>query len=319
MTDDSASVLTEHRETADPGPATRGPGKGHANAPVSANGLDTLNAMSIDVEEHFQVSAFEQHVSRADWPKHESRVERSIGRILSLLDRTNSKATFFTLGCVAKQHPGMIREIVAGGHEIASHGWNHTRVRNQTSEQFREDVSRTKALLEDISGETVTGYRAASFSIGDDTPWAHDVLLETGHTYSSSIYPIGHDHYGSPDSPRFPYRTRADGLVEIPLTTVRAFGRNFPCAGGGDFRLFPYSYSRMAIRRVIQHDGAPAVFYLHPWEVDPDQPRIPGISAKSKFRHYVNLGRFEDRLGKLLGAFRWGRMDDVFRDAIQGD
>ncbi|MDJ0911043.1 MAG: DUF3473 domain-containing protein [Woeseiaceae bacterium] len=318
MTENSTSMPSQRRDSASSETGTLTGSQGPVDSAVPSSGSQLLNAMSIDVEEHFQVSAFEERIPRADWPSHASRVERNIGRILALLDETDSRATFFTLGCVAERHPEMIRELVACGHEVASHGWNHTRVRNQTSDEFRADVERTKSLLEDISGKSVNGYRAASFSIGADTPWAHDVLLETGHVYSSSVYPIHHDHYGSPDSPRFANRARSGGLLEIPLTTVRAFGRNIPGAGGGYFRLLPFAYSRWAIRRVNQRDGMPAVFYMHPWEVDPDQPRVSGISMKTKFRHYVNLSRFEARLGKLLGGFRWGRMDDVYRDAIQG-
>ena len=317
MTEKSTSLPPQHRDSAGSETPTLTGARHPVDSSASSAGNRTMNAMSIDVEEHFQVSAFEERISRADWASHASRVERNIGRILALLDDTDSRATFFTLGCVAERHPAMIREIVRCGHELASHGWDHTRVRNQTSDQFRADVERTRAMLEDISGEPVIGYRAASFSIGADTPWAHDVLRETGHAYSSSIYPIRHDHYGSPDSPRFAHRPRPDGLLEIPLTTVRAFGRNLPGGGGGFFRLLPFAYSRWAIRRVNRQDGMPAAFYLHPWEVDPDQPRVPGISLKTKFRHYVNLSRFEARLGKLLGEFRWGRMDDVYRDALQ--
>lgn len=275
-----------------------------------------VNAMSIDVEEHFQVSAFEDVIRRDDWSSQASRVSANVDRFLELLDETESKATFFTLGCVAERNPSIVRKIVAAGHEVASHGYDHTRVRTQSEQQFRDDVSKTKALLEDTAGRPVVGYRAASFSIGTDTPWAHDVLQETGYLYSSSIYPINHDHYGSPDAPRFPYLTREGGLLEIPLTTVRALGRNWPSAGGGYFRLLPLPVSRWLIRRVNARENMPAVFYLHPWELDPGQPRLNGLPFKIRFRHYVNLDRFAARLQKVLREFRWSRMDDVYRDAI---
>lgn len=275
-----------------------------------------VNAMSIDVEEHFQVSAFAGKVQRDDWPSHSSRVASNVKRILEMLAETGSTATFFTLGCVAAQHPDIVRLIVAQGHEIASHGFDHTLVRNQTAEQFRSDVVRTKSLLEDISGEEVIGYRAASFSIGADTPWAHDVLREAGHIYSSSVYPINHDHYGNPTAPRFPYISGPGGLLEVPLTTVNLFGRNLPGAGGGYFRLLPTAYSRWALNRVNRYDHMPAAFYLHPWELDPDQPRISGLPLKTRFRHYVNLSRFGSRLRAVLAEFDWRRMDYVYRDAF---
>lgn len=275
-----------------------------------------VNAMSIDVEEHFQVSAFEHRIRRDEWQQQPSRVAGNMDRILQLLDDASARATFFTLGCVAEQQPAIVRSIAAAGHEIASHGYDHSRVRNQTAEQYRTDVSRTKALLEDISGEQVIGYRAPSFSIGQDTPWAHDVLQESGYRYSSSVYPINHDHYGNPAAPRFPYFVRDGGLLEIPLTTVSVFGRNLPSAGGGYFRLLPMLYSRWALNRVNTRERMPVVFYLHPWELDPDQPRVSNIPLKARFRHYVNLRRFESRFRTLLHAYKWERMDHVYGQAL---
>ena len=277
------------------------------------------NAMTVDVEEHFQVSAFENRIPRSEWNSQESRVERNVGRLLEMFDEAGAKATFFALGCVAERHPGMIREIVDNGHELASHGYAHSRVRDQSRNEFAEDVARTRKLLEDIGAVPITGYRAPSFSIGEDTPWAHDVLQEAGYRYSSSVYPIQHDHYGSTSTPRFAHLVRRGGLPEFPMTTVQAFGRNLPCAGGGYFRLMPLRYSKWATRRVNSRDQMPAIFYMHPWEIDPDQPRVDGVSAKTRFRHYVNLSRFEGRLAAMLRAFRWGRMDAVFSSVLQDE
>ncbi len=221
-------------------------------------------------------------------------------------------ATFFTLGWVAERHPRLIRRIVDAGHELASHGYSHIRVDDQSEDEFRADAGRTRRLLEDASGVAVTGYRAASFSIGRTTPWAHRILAEEGYRYSSSINPIRHDHYGMPDAPRFAFRPAADGVVEFPMTTVRLLGCNLPCSGGGYFRLMPYGLFRSAIRRFNRVDANPAIFYFHPWEIDPDQPRPGGLSAMARFRHYLNLDRMEHRLRRLLAEFDWGRMDRVF-------
>ena len=269
------------------------------------------NAMTVDVEDYFQVSAFERYVERDDWDRIECRVERNVERILGLFDRHGVKATFFTLGWIAERYPAMVRQIVDQGHELASHGWAHHRVTGQTPEQFRADVIRTKALLEDLSGRPVIGYRAASYSIGERNLWALGVLAETGHSYSSSIYPIRHDLYGMPDAPRFAFRPEALDLLEFPVTTVRLGGRNLPCGGGGWFRLVPYVGMRWAMRRVNQVDGQPVIFYFHPWEIDPEQPRREGLDARTRFRHYLNLDRMEARLERLLADFSWGRMDEV--------
>ena len=275
-----------------------------------------INAMSVDIEEHFQVSAFERVISRDDWSRAGSRVEANIDRILGLFAAAGIHATFFTLGWIAERHPGAIRRIVAGGHEIASHGYEHIRVVNQTRDEFREDVLRTKGILEDVAGTAVLGYRAASYSITNDNLWALEVLEATGHRYSSSIYPVRHDLYGIPDAPRFAFRRRAGTLVEVPVSTFRLFGRNWPCGGGGFFRLLPYGVSRWSVRRVNRRDHQPTVFYFHPWEIDPDQPRVATAPLKSRLRHYLNLERCEPRLKRLLVDFRWDRVDRVFLDRI---
>ena len=269
------------------------------------------NALTIDVEDYFQVSAFAPYVARADWDRRECRVERNVERILQLLADHGTSATFFTLGWVAERYPQLVRRIVDGGHELASHGYAHERASDLTREAFSADVTRAKRVLEDASGAAVQGYRAPSFSIDRRNLWAFDCLARTGHRYSSSIYPIRHDHYGMPDAPRFAHRVHAD-VLEVPATTLRLFERNWPCSGGGYFRLLPYAVSRWMIRRVNGSDGEAAVFYFHPWEIDPGQPRVAGIDAKTRFRHYVNIGRTEQRLARLLQDFRWGRMDHVF-------
>jgi polysaccharide deacetylase family protein (PEP-CTERM system associated) len=269
------------------------------------------NAMTVDVEDYFQVSAFERYVDRDSWDDHECRVEGNVDRILQTFDRYGVKATFFTLGWVAERYPELVRRMVEQGHELASHGWSHVRVTQQDIAAFRQDVTRTKALLEDVSGQEVIGYRAASYSIGAANLWALDVLQETGHRYSSSIYPIKHDLYGMPDAPRFAFRPMDGDFLEFPVTTVRIAGRNLPCGGGGWFRLVPYAGMRWAVRRVNQVDQEPAIFYFHPWEIDPDQPRQPGLDAKTRFRHYLNLDRMQARLDRLLEDFGWGRMDEV--------
>lgn len=272
----------------------------------------TVNALTIDVEDYFQVSAFEKHIAFDDWDSIEPRVARNVERILELLEQRNVKATFFVLGWVAKRFPALLRRVVDAGHEIASHGLRHTRVTEQGRDDFRQDVTDTKRILEDAAGQEVIGYRAASYSIRKDNMWALDILAETGHRYSSSIYPIKHDLYGMPDAPRFPFAVGSTNLTEVPVTTVAMLGRNWPCGGGGYFRLFPYALSRWALRRVNERDGWPAIFYFHPWELDPNQPRVAGIGLKTRFRHYLNLDRFESRLIRLLGDFRWDRLDRVF-------
>jgi polysaccharide deacetylase family protein (PEP-CTERM system associated) len=282
-----------------------------AHTTAAPQNAGPINALTIDVEDYFQVSAFAPYIRRDEWDSRECRVERNVGRILELLAARDVKATFFTLGWIAERYPQLVRDIVAQGHELASHGYGHQRASDLDRAAFRADVSRAKAILEELSGRPVRGYRAPSFSIGTGNLWAFDVLAETGHHYSSSIYPIRHDHYGMPDSPRFAYRL-ANGLLEVPVTTVRLWGRNLPSSGGGYFRLLPYAVSRWLIGKVNRDDAESAVFYFHPWEIDVAQPRVAGIDAKSRFRHYVNIGRMEGRLQQLLADFRWGRMDQIF-------
>jgi polysaccharide deacetylase family protein (PEP-CTERM system associated) len=270
------------------------------------------NALSVDVEEYFQVAAFERTIDRAAWDSAKSRVEYSTHRVLDLFADRSVKATFFVLGWIAERHPSLIHRIVAEGHELASHGYDHTRVHQYTPVQFRDDVTKTKAILEDLGGVAIRGYRAPSYSINGRNLWALDVLHETGHVYSSSIYPIRHDLYGMPEAPRFAFRFKPDGILEIPVTTVRWGGSNYPCGGGGYFRLLPYSLFRWALRRVNEMDRQSGLFYFHPWEVDPAQPRVQGAPLKSRFRHYLNLNSMHDRLGRLIDDFEWDRMDRVF-------
>ncbi|WP_423823456.1 XrtA system polysaccharide deacetylase [Salinisphaera sp. SPP-AMP-43] len=272
----------------------------------------TANAMSVDVEEYFQVSAFEQHVSFEQWARMPSRVEASTDRILAMFELADIRATFFTLGWIAERHPRLIQRIADAGHEIASHGQNHVRAINQDRNTFGADIRQAKNVLEQISGQEVKGYRAASFSIGASNLWALDELAEAGYRYSSSIYPGTHDAYGMPEAPRFAFHHRPEGLLEIPVTTVELGGRRLPCAGGGFFRLYPYAATKAALKRVNARDSQPALFYFHPWEVDPDQPRVPGLDARRRFRHYLNIARVEPRLHRLLSDFSWDRMDRVF-------
>ena len=273
--------------------------------------FDIANALTVDVEDYFQVSALSPYVQRADWDRIPRRVQHNVDAILSLFGEARVRATFFTLGWIAERDPALVKRIVAEGHELASHGYGHLRIHEQTEAEFTQDIRRAKALLEDIAGVEVKGYRAPSFSIGKHTLWAFERIAQAGYRYSSSVYPVRHDLYGMPEAPRFPYQPRAD-LLEIPVTTARVLGRNLPAGGGGYFRLLPYVVSRALIRRVNQADRRPAVFYFHPWEIDPGQPRVPGTNPKTRFRHYVNLRRTEPRLRRLLRDFRWRRMDEIF-------
>ena len=271
-----------------------------------------MNALTVDVEDYYQVSAFEGVVDRADWGQLPSRVERNTDLLLAMFARQGARATFFTLGCVAKQFPDLVRRVVQQGHELASHGFDHTRVTQLTPESFRKDVMDTKSLLEDIAGVTVRGYRAPTFSIVADNRWAFDILADVGYEYSSSIYPVKHDFYGWPSAPRFAFHHQQSGMLEVPVTTVRIFNRNLPCGGGGYFRLYPYAFTKWSLRHVNEVDHKPCVFYMHPWEIDSDQPRQKGLSWKTRFRHYLNLHRMEDRLSNLLRDFHWGTMEEVF-------
>jgi polysaccharide deacetylase family protein (PEP-CTERM system associated) len=264
-------------------------------------------ALSVDVEDYFQVWAFSGVVSRASWDGFALRVGDNTRRCLDLFDAHGAKATFFTLGWVAERDTALIREIVARGHELASHGYDHTKVNEQTREQFRADVKKTKALLEDLSGNAVNGYRAAGFSISKETPWAHETLAEAGHIYSSSTHPITHDHYGDASAPQSPYKI--SGLIEAPVATVDLFGRRVSAAGGGWFRAAPLGLSKALLTKASRTLNGPVIFYFHPWEIDPDQPRLTRAPLKSKLRHYLNLSRMESKLSKTLDAFSWGRID----------
>lgn len=272
-----------------------------------------VNAMTVDVEDYVHVSAFAGRIDRDDWDRLESRVERNTDAVLAILDDYGVKATFFTLGWVAERYPALVSRIVAAGHELASHGFDHTRVHLQSRDGFRDDIRRTKNLLEDIAGTPVRGYRAASFSITEETTWAFDILSEEGHEYSSSVYPIRHDLYGMPEAPRFAFHpSKGRAILEVPITTTLLLNRNVPCGGGGYFRLLPYGLSRWAMRRVNRLEGEPCVFYFHPWEIDPGQPRISRVGLKSRIRHYTNLRRMESRLRRVLTDFAWDRMDRIF-------
>ena len=270
-----------------------------------------VNALTIDVEDYFQVSALAPNIPRSQWNVIPCRVENNIDRILAMLEQHRVNGTFFTLGWVAERYPSLVKRIAAGGHELASHGYAHQRASDLSPKAFLADINRAKQVIEDITGVEAKGYRAPSFSIGANNPWALDCIEQAGYRYSSSIYPIIHDHYGMPDSPRFAYLSRGK-LLEVPVTTVRLFRRNWPAGGGGYFRLMPYALSRWCIHRVNYVDKQPAIFYFHPWELDPEQPRVLGINAKTRFRHYVNLGKTKQRLRRLLGDFAWGRADHVF-------
>lgn len=276
-----------------------------------------INALTIDLEDYFQVSAFESVISREKWHSLPYRVEKNTNKLLELLDNNHSKATFFILGWVAQKSPGLIRKIDQMGHEIASHSFDHRRVNHLTPIQFKEDCLKSKSILEDLSGKPVIGYRAPTFSISHKTPWAHPILEELGFTYSSSVYPIKHDAYGWPGSPRFPYIATPNGLLEIPQTTAQ-FGRlRVPCAGGGYFRLYPYVLSHYLIDRVNVNDKQPCIFYLHPWELDPLQPKQKGIRMTTRMRHYLNLSRMQSRLERLLKDFQWKSIYDVFIETVE--
>lgn len=270
------------------------------------------NALSVDVEDWFQVGAFETTIDKASWDGRLHRVERNTDAVLALFDDAGVRGTFFTLGWIAERYPALIRRIAEAGHEIASHGWDHMRVFRMTPAQFADDLSRSRAAIEDAAGHPITGYRAPSFSIDLRTPWAHSVLAEAGYTYSSSVAPVVHDHYGWPEAPRFAFRPLSDSnLLELPITTVKVAGRNFAAGGGGFFRLLPYQLSRWAIREVNQTEKRPAIFYFHPWEIDPEQPRVEGAPLKSRLRHYTNLDRMAGKLRRLLRDFEWVRTDQV--------
>jgi polysaccharide deacetylase family protein (PEP-CTERM system associated) len=268
------------------------------------------NGLSVDVEDWFQVGAFENVIDRADWHELSDRIESNCAAILDLFAEADVRATFFTLGWVAKRHPALMRRISEAGHELASHGWDHQRVFRMDRASFAKDLEKSCKVIEDASGVRVTGYRAPSFSIDHRTPWAYMILAEQGIAYSSSVAPIAHDHYGWRDAPRFAFKPLPwSDLIEIPVTTAMFAGRRLAAGGGGFFRVLPYGFSRWAIRQVNRSDGRPAVFYFHPWEIDPDQPRVSAASLKSKLRHYTNLGGMAGKLRQLVFDFQWGRMD----------
>jgi polysaccharide deacetylase family protein (PEP-CTERM system associated) len=288
-------------------------GRKHEGMRMTVQRSAIVNALSIDVEDYFQVSAFERHIARSDWDRLPCRVEANVERILSLLDEHDARATFFTLGWIAERYPAMVRRIADAGHELASHGFSHSRASDQQPDAFLADIGGAKRLLEDVGGCEVRGYRAPSFSVGPGNAWAFECIAKAGYRYSSSVYPIRHDHYGAPSSPRFAHEV-APGLLEFPVATVRMLNHNWPAGGGGYFRLLPYQVSSWSLKRIHRVDGRPAVFYFHPWEIDPGQPRVPGLSAKTRFRHYLNLNRTQGRLARLLRDFRWDRVDRVFID-----
>ncbi len=274
------------------------------------NAGSPVNGLSVDVEDWFQVGAFENVIERADWPALATRVERNCDAILAMFADAGVSATFFALGWVAKRHPALMRRIADAGHEVASHGWDHARVFRMDAASFARDLSESRSAIEDAAGAPVTGYRAPSFSIDHRTPWAHEVLAEQGYTYSSSVAPVAHDHYGWREAPRFAFRPVASSaLLEIPVTTALFAGRRLAAGGGGFFRVLPYGFSRWAIRQVNRAEGRPAVFYFHPWEIDPEQPRVAHAPLRSRLRHYTNLDGMAGKLAQLVREFAWGRMD----------
>ncbi len=279
-----------------------------------------MHGLSVDVEDYFQVWGFSDVISRSSWEGFPRRVDMATRAVLDLFDEVDVKATFFTLGWVAEREPALIRDIVARGHELASHGYDHTKVFDQSPAEFREDVAKTRAILEDVGGVRVVGYRAAGFSIDKRTPFAHEILAEEEYLYSSSTHPIAHDHYGDPQAPQTAYRpVPGDGFRELPVATTSVFGRRISCAGGGWFRAMPYPLARRLIRRAeVEHDG-PLIFYFHPWEVDVDQPRIDCATRKSKLRHYLNLDQMCGKLATLCQDFSWDRIDRVFGLVDQPD
>lgn len=291
------------------------------NAGSAQNLAVSRNAMTVDVEDYFHVAAFENNIARDSWNKLECRVQNNVDKILRSFAEKNVKGTFFTLGWVGERYPEMLRRIVAEGHELASHGWDHIRLFEMTPGQFRADVIRAKEMLEQQAGVKINGYRAPCYSVAESNLWVHDILLETGHTYSSSIAPIKYKEYGLPNAPRFSHYRRAkkvvdaetkDSILEIPITTIKIGNRNFPCGGGGWFRLYPYRLSQMALSHVNRVDKEPCVFYYHPWEIDVDQPIQKNLSLNSRFRHYQNLSRMEGKVDRLMSDFSWHRMDEVF-------
>lgn len=275
--------------------------------------MNKTNAMTVDVEDYFQVSALEPYIDKGQWDHLEHRVEHNTNRILDWFAEADVKATFFTLGWVAERYPNIVKRLVAEGHELACHGYGHQRVTELTPEQFRADIAKAKKILEDIGGKRVKGYRAPTYSIGKSNLWALDILLEEGFQYSSSIYPVKHDLYGVPDASRFMYSPLANqDFKEIPITTLKIGNKNWPCGGGGFFRFYPYAVSKWALQQVNHKDQQPGIFYFHPWEIDPEQPRQQGLNFKARTRHYLNLDKTEARIKQLLSDFQWDTMEKVF-------
>lgn len=278
---------------------------------LGAGDTPVINGLSVDIEDWFQVGAFEHCIARGDWDSLEPRFEANTQRVLALFDRAGVKGTFFTLGWVAERARGLIRQIVDAGHELASHGYDHKRVFLMSADEFAADLAKARRLLEDAGGVAVCGYRAPSFSIDTRTPWAHQLLADAGYRYSSSVAPVVHDHYGWPDSPRFAWRpVKHAPLIELPVTTAKLAGRTLAAGGGGFFRMLPYAFSHWAVSQV-NGLGQPAVLYFHPWEIDPDQPRVANAPMRSKLRHYSRLAAMEGKLERLLGDFRWDRIDSL--------
>lgn len=268
------------------------------------------NGLSVDVEDWFQVGAFEDVIERDSWGGLDDRVERNVHAILDLFDEANASATFFTLGWVAARHGSLLREIARRGHEVASHGWDHERVFRMDRISFARDIERTRKTIEDCCGVRVIGYRAPSFSIDQRTPWAFMELAEQGYLYSSSVAPVRHDHYGWAEAPRFAFHPLPwHGLLELPVTTAQFRGKRLAAGGGGFFRVLPYAFSRWAIRQVNRVEERPAIFYFHPWEIDPGQPRVAGAPLRSRLRHYTNLQVMAEKLRQLITDFSWGRID----------
>lgn len=270
-----------------------------------------LNAMTVDVEDYFHVSAFEKVIKPSDWDSLSIRVEDNTNRLLDLFQRKNVKCTFFTLGWVAKKCPDLIRRIVNEGHELASHGLSHKRATLMSRGEFRADLLDSKTILEQVSGAKVIGYRAPSFSVNETNTWVYEELQQAGFVYSSSTYPIQHDLYGVPDWPRFKHQ-RPEGIIEIPVPTINSRDTNIGIGGGGFFRLYPYWLSSRRIKRFLNEETQPYSFYFHPWEIDPQQPRVKGASMRSKIRHYINLSKMEGKLERLTNDFKWSTMKETY-------
>jgi polysaccharide deacetylase family protein (PEP-CTERM system associated) len=274
------------------------------------------NALTVDVEDYFHVSAFANNIKKEDWESHKPRVEENTYRLLDIFADSGARATFFVLGWVAERYPHLVKEIMARGHEVACHGYSHELVYQQRPEEFRSETVRALGILEDISQAPISGYRAASFSITQKSLWALDILAETGFIYDSSMFPIHHDRYGTPDALDAPHRLKTPGgydLVEFPLSTVKVFGQRLPVSGGGYFRLYPYAFTRAALRHINKRMQQPFVFYLHPWEIDPEQPAIK-TTWLSQFRHYNNLHKCERRLGQLVTDFEFLTVTEVLTE-----